>query len=523
MNMKQKLRNRCVVIMALGLVFAATSLFAADQNWKGGSGNWSDSTGWNGGTWVSDSDAIFGNGVDAAGTVTLDSGNISVNSITFNIPGSGSYAIGRNTTETLTVSSGGIVANASAAILFDPTIGTNQVWTTGSGKTLSIGTTTNFVRGFDPGETLTIAGAGVVSASGPKVLVNGTSSTISISSGTTLEMNRGATNNVLSARNATDTGVGTLNITGSGTLKLNAAATSADYFAGTIKLDSFTGLIEFAGNGRLTQLSGFAAGQTSGKVNSGMTVDLYNYGNFAQTLSLDGLTGAGKIYRANGAAQNLSFTIGVNDTTNAGFGGTADWSGTLEVKNNNIIRIVKKGSGIQIFSGTDLRKNGNVDDAQTTIIDGGVLQVGNGGTSGQLGTAEITNNATLTFKRSNTVTQGTDFGIIRGSGQVIQKGSGTLTFSYTNTYSGATIVTNGILSLANASCLSSATDIYIYSGATNNLAFLGTNTIHSLIIDGVPKFAGVYNADNLVGYLTGGGNLRSTYPPAPKGTMIRVF
>lgn len=522
MNRIQKLRSGCAAVFALGLSLSATSVFAAEKNWKGGTGNWSDPTGWDGGAWVSASDAIFGNGVDAAGTVTLDNGNISVNSITFNIPGSGNYAIGRNTTETLTVSSGGIVANASAAILFDPTIGTNQVWTTGSGKTLSIGTTTNFVRGFDPGETLTIAGAGVVSASGPRVLVSGTTSTISISSGTTLEMNRGATNNVLSARNADDTGVGTLNITGSGTLKLNAAA-SADYFAGTIKMDSFTGLIEFAGNGRLTKPSGFAAGQTSWKVNSGVTADLYNYGNAAQTLSLDGLTGSGKIYRGNGVAENLTLTIGVNDTTNAGLGGSADWAGTLEVANANIIRIVKKGNGIQIFSGTDLRKNGTVDDAQTTIIDGGVLQVGNGGTSGQLGTAEITNNATLTFKRSNTVTQGTDFGVIRGNGQVIQKGSGTLTFSYTNTYGGATIVTNGILSLANASCLSSDTDIYIYSGATNNLAFLGTNMIHSLIIDGMPKFAGVYNANNLIGYLTGTGNLQSTYPPAPKGTMIRVF
>ncbi|MGA0873072.1 MAG: autotransporter-associated beta strand repeat-containing protein, partial [Phycisphaerales bacterium] len=58
-----------------------------------------------------------------------------------------------------------------------------------------------------------------------------------------------------------------------------------------------------------------------------------------------------------------------------------------------------------------------------TTISGGILQVGDGGTSGSLGTGDITNNGTLAFDRSDAYTVP---GAISGSGTVIQQGSGSL-------------------------------------------------------------------------------------------------
>ena len=71
----------------------------------------------------------------------------------------------------------------------------------------------------------------------------------------------------------------------------------------------------------------------------------------------------------------------------------------------------------------------------TTIGSQSTLQIGNGGTSGTLGTGAVIDNGTLTFNRSDTVTL---FAPISGSGSVTQSGSGTLILSGNNSYSGGT-------------------------------------------------------------------------------------
>ena len=49
----------------------------------------------------------------------------------------------------------------------------------------------------------------------------------------------------------------------------------------------------------------------------------------------------------------------------------------------------------------------------TTTISAGTLQVGNGGTTGTLGTGAVVNNGALVFNRSNALTVG---GVISGTG-----------------------------------------------------------------------------------------------------------
>src|SRR4029079_17435962 len=65
----------------------------------------------------------------------------------------------------------------------------------------------------------------------------------------------------------------------------------------------------------------------------------------------------------------------------------------------------------------------------TTTISQGVLQVGNGGTTGTLGTGNVVNNGGLWINRSNDYTIG---GIISGTGAFAQNGSGTTTLAALN-------------------------------------------------------------------------------------------
>jgi autotransporter-associated beta strand protein len=69
---------------------------------------------------------------------------------------------------------------------------------------------------------------------------------------------------------------------------------------------------------------------------------------------------------------------------------------------------------------------------------------------GSLSTSSaISNNATLVFNRSDTITQGTDFAsVISGTGAVINNGNGTLVLNGANTFTGALSIQTGTLSVA---------------------------------------------------------------------------
>jgi fibronectin-binding autotransporter adhesin len=127
--------------------------------------------------------------------------------------------------------------------------------------------------------------------------------------------------------------------------------------------------------------------------------------------------------------------------------------------------LIKQGPGTMA-----LTKASNMDDL--TTIREGTLQLGHGGTTGSLNPASsIVNSGVLAFDRSNTILQGADFGTISGSGDVHQRGSGTVLLTTGNPYSGNTTITDGILnagSVANAGVASS----------------IGAGTVSGLVING---------------------------------------
>lgn len=136
-------------------------------------------------------------------------------------------------------------------------------------------------------------------------------------------------------------------------------------------------------------------------------------------------------------------------TINANTGVTA----TIGSAIGGTVGMVKDGSGTLVLTG-------NQSYSGATVVSGGVLQVGSGGTTGSLPTGSaITDSARVTFNRSNAVTQGTDFSgsAISGSGGLTQAGSGTLTLNTANTFSGTTRATAGTILLTDSLALQNST------------------------------------------------------------------
>ncbi|MEM1159024.1 MAG: autotransporter-associated beta strand repeat-containing protein [Verrucomicrobiota bacterium] len=175
--------------------------------------------------------------------------------------------------------------------------------------------------------------------------------------------------------------------------------------------------------------------------------DSRNYIIFGSTLELDVSSGSAAITvnstNGNGAHtinSNLSLADDVVITNHST--GAFTVGGVISGSNG----VTKSGAGTVILTGDNIYSGG-------TTINAGTLQVGNGGTTGGI-SGDVTNNGTLTFNRLDNVSFSN---AISGTGEVTKEGAGTLTFSGENTYSGFTLINDGIMRVGNSLVLQNST------------------------------------------------------------------
>ena len=248
----------------------------------------------------------------------------------------------------------------------------------------------------------------------------------------------------------------TLTKSGSGTLLLNGVNMIG---GGNITVNQGTlQLMDFYGN---NQQNTTLAGTGYLTINPGGSVITYKWGptlSVTMPMVLNGGTLGSGWPGPDGATFACSILVNSNSTINFDGGyGNGTFSGNIT--GNGGLTITGDG-GTRTFIGDN--------SYSWTTIGAGVMQIGNGGTTGTLGLGNVTNNATLTFNRMD-ILQVTNQ--ISGTGALIQSGTGTISLFGSNTYTGTTTVRAGTL-MVNGSISTSATTI-----ATNaNLG--GTGTIN---------------------------------------------
>jgi len=143
--------------------------------------------------------------------------------------------------------------------------------------------------------------------------------------------------------------------------------------------------------------------------------------------------------------------VQVGDGSAAGAGYTA----TIASELTGTAGLVKTDLGTLVLTGANSYDGG-------TRIDGGTLQIGNGGATGSI-TGDIVDNGTLVVNRSGTIALD---GTISGRGSLTKLGSSVLTLTGANSYSGGTTVGGGILQVSSDANLGDVAGTLSLQGGT---------------------------------------------------------
>ncbi len=345
-------------------------------------------------------------------------------------------------TDWATVSSGNVVAYSAY---------TNDTWTPGANTTVTQNDapapgSTNSLRfaSTTVGNLVTLSGPNVITSGG--ILISSAVTAATTLTGGTIEgsasgdliINQNSVSNfTLSSQIADNGGATGLTKSGPGTLVLGTDSSTNNTFTGNVYINQ----------GMVLLNAGLTPGFTpSGNVFSGG--NLINFGaNAAGTtpvLNLNALNASvGGLISAssNATVEGMSAGFGGTPTLTITGSGIYNYAGSLIDGGavgvaTSSLALTMNGIGTQILSGTDVY-------SAATIINAGTLQIGNGGSTGSLGTGSVTDNSILTFDLSSSPIIVT---AIQGTGQLHQIGTGTTTLtSSNNTYSNGTFVANGTL------------------------------------------------------------------------------
>ena len=315
---------------------------------------------------------------------------------------------------------------------------------------------------------------------------------------------------------------------------------------GTVTVDNSLGNIsvagmQFASNGYIVQgdpitLAGTVADPTQSiiRVGDGSTAGAGYVATIGSVLTgTSGLTksdlgtlvlNAANTYTGNTAINGGTLQI-ASDASLGGAAGSLSFNGgtlhtTANVSSNRAQTLNAGGGTLLTDAGTVLTLGGTVGGAGAlttsgagtvvlltdatyaggTTIGGGVLQLGNGGTSGSI-LGNVANQGTLAFNRSDTVTFG---GVISGTGSLSQSGSGTTILTGTNSYTGDSTISAGTLQLGNGGTSGSLvgnvanngtlifnrSDVLTFDGTISGTGDLQQNGAGTTILTGANSYAG---------------------------------
>ncbi len=521
--------NPRILLAAISLIAALSSTFAVDKTWDGGGGdnNWLTGLNWDANSAPSAGDSLIFSGTTRLAPSNNFTASTQFNGLTFS-SGAGTFVLAGNAINlggNITNSSGvNQTVSLAMALLQDTTVDTGTAGTlalngvvSGSGfsidkigaGTLSLGNSANtFSGGLRINNGALALGANATVGSGTITLGSSGGSenvlfqtqqgtlanaiTVAAGSGTrTISNTSGANGVVLNGTLTVNSdltftqGAGGASISiggdiaGSNTITIQGGSTGKGVLLSSAVANSFSGTISVASGG-------FLASSTSGSpvLFNNAILDVQAGGTFEdkQGAQFAGLTGGGTVKNTNASAKNLAL-VG---------SGSYTFSGVIQ-NGTTSLSLTKSGLGTQTLSGVNTYTG-------TTLISGGTLALSGTGTLGgstapltlgggtldlggltpssvaavsittAAGSGNTIQNGTLTgtsFAASNTTGNAIVSANLAGSGVTFSKsGAGTLTLAGTNTYTGATTVSGGILQATQSGALSTTSGITVSSSGT---------------------------------------------------------
>ncbi len=421
--------------------------------------------------------------IDLSAAATLTGGTTTVGAVADAVGGFGLYGTGTNATL------GAFIVGASGA---DGYVGVNQSATLQTGAAqlgLGTGVATAVIEN---NATWTANGAVDVGVDGVGLIALRNNGKLDLGAGNvlTLAKNAGSTGSLYIGCSTTCLGAPPAAGVLAGGSVLMGAGDANIYFKHSDTAYQFTqaisgqgGVHNLAGTTILTADSGAAAafdvsggklvvaGDYSADAGASVSAGVLQIGNGGTSGSI-----VGDIAVANGA------TVAFNRSDTAAYAGAVSGGGQLR----------QDGTGVTILTGQNTYSGG-------TTVSAGVLQIGNGGTSGSIaGDVSVDAGGALAFDRSDA---NTFSGVVSGGGRLRQDGTGVTTLTGQNTYSGGTAISAGVLQIGNGGTSGSITgDVDIANNGT--LAFDRSDAYG---FSGVLTGAGAFN-QNGAGVLTLTGN-----------------
>lgn len=445
--------------------FTAQSAYAAPFTWTNpAGGSWGNNDNWDSAPTFAADDLLDFSTLDiTANAVTTVDGALTAGSLKFgDVTGTNTWTVDAGTGGTLNLSTTTgnpaitTVAAGDTVTLGTPISGTQTINVVGEG-TLNL-SGANTYTGVMTVSSSTAQLGGTVNVSGDQSAANGgwsingdakvnfqTGSTIGLAAGKSIAFANGGDSNrrILSvAGSVTTSATSNIHVRGGSTINLNSGAIWTQ--SGGFKLqpqNTFTDVSMTVNTGAsftYAGLSTFFLSKGSGSNNGSSTLNLKG-GTFTTGIGFNNdSTGTGT------GSANLNFSEG----------------GTLKLS-ANIASLAANTGGTQ-FNVTLRSGGGKID---TDIYD----------TTLALG--------------------------ISGTGSLEKLGTGTLTLSGTNDYTGATTLTAGILSVSATDQFSDTAAIALTTGSVLNLNYAGTDTVGSFFIDGLPQATGTWGRSGAIGDL----------------------